>query len=1094
MIDKTIASSALPDQQSVEESFDSLLGDVAGEFFERMTNGERPDIEEYVARYPQLAEQIRSAFPALQLVGDSRAESLGQRLGEVDVTRSQTLGDFRILNELGRGGMGVVYEAEQLSMGRRVALKVLPFAALAQEKSLQRFRNEVRAAGSLNHPNIVQIHSVGEERGVHFFAMQLIRGQTMADVIAQLASLQSDGRPLTGDSISDALSESGGPKERTGDEPTVDSRPLADDAAPSEPRQIDRETEARISTEGSGSSRTAFARSAARLGIQAAEALQHAHDQGVLHRDIKPGNLMLDAEAQLYVADFGLARIDSDVGVTMTGDLIGTLRYMSPEQALAKRVVIDERSDIYSLGVTLYELLTLRPPFDGANRQELLKQIAFDDPAKPRQLIRSIPIDLETIVLKAIEKNPDDRYGSAQELADDLRAFLEHRPIKARPPSPAARVSKWLKRHPAFVVSAIAVMLIATCVSTVAAVMVMRENDAKQDALVDARQAQDETEAVLQFLIQDLLRAASPEKYPGKQITVADVLEEAEQRIDNSFVDRPLIEARIREILGLVRHDLGQFELARDHHERTLKIRQQHLGAEHFATLESMNSLGIALFRLREYTESRSLLERALQLRGRVLGDEHPKTLATMLNLANVLTRQGDLAAAHDMATQVVELRRKGPLTHQTAYALNNLGVIDKELGDFESAKARTEEALEIYQKTLGLNHPAALSAMHNRANLLDDLGDKAGALLVYKQVLEGKRQVLGPDHPETIKAIRSTSVRLAQLGDVAAARDLDLEGLEAARKRFGDNDWQVAQILNRLGWWEKQDGNLKAARAYYEEAIRGQRLQAKQSNRLELVKGLSRLGEVFQELREFDQAYPCLLEVIEVRRQLLQEAPNDPSMATLLGGAYCNLGALYGRTERYADALPELEEAIAILSRVVAHQPRYRMANDFLVNSMKSKAQVCRQLGRFEEAIAVYDELLEVADKGRHTEILTNQAVAYASSGDSTRTLEILEKVLAQGELTGRHHYSMACAYSLAGAVAEKNQTLPAAERDRLVRGCSERTMQSLRASDDAGYFDSPNRLDLVDSDSDLDWLRQSHEFQEFADKVKARANRGTQ
>ena len=337
MIDDTGPISAQRDPAEIAEALDALLGEVAGEFFERMTNGERPDIEQYVTRYPQLAEQIRSAFPALQLVGDSRAESPGHHCGDVDVTRSQTLGDFRMLGELGRGGMGVVYEAEQLSMGRRVALKVLPFAALAQEKSLQRFRNEVRAAGALNHPNIVQIHSVGEERGVHFFAMQLIRGQTMADVIAQLASLQTDGRPLTGDSISDALSESGGARERTGDEPTMDSRLQADGEAVSEPRQVDRETEARISTEGSGSSRAAFARSAARLGIQAAEALQHAHDQGVLHRDIKPGNLMLDAEAQLYVADFGLARIDSDVGVTMTGDLIGTLRYMSPEQALAKR-------------------------------------------------------------------------------------------------------------------------------------------------------------------------------------------------------------------------------------------------------------------------------------------------------------------------------------------------------------------------------------------------------------------------------------------------------------------------------------------------------------------------------------------------------------------------------------------------------------------------------------------------------------------------------------------------------------------------------------------------------------------------------------
>jgi len=457
MSDESAQTHLRPSQPSTDASLESLLGEVAGEYFDRLTGGERPEIEDYVERYPEIAEQIRAAFPALQVVGDSRAGSELPRV-DSDLAGRKTLGDFRILHELGRGGMGVVYEAEQLSMGRRVALKVLPFAALAQDKSLQRFRNEVRAAGALNHPNIVPIHSVGEERGVHFFAMQLIRGQTMAEVITQLVRLQNSGQPLQDTSISQTLSvtgvlDFGG----SANEPTQEFSTVKDDdldvvSTPSTDTR--RETKARISTEGQTDSRPTFVRSAVRLGVQAAEALQHAHDEGVLHRDIKPGNLMLDAQGQLFITDFGLARIETDVGVTMTGDIVGTLRYMSPEQALAKRIVIDHRSDIYSLGVTLYELLTLRPPFDGEHRQELLKQIAFEDPPKPCQISRSIPRELETVILKAIEKNPDERYSTAAELSEDLQAFLEDRPIKAKPPTLFQRTAKWSRRHKPLVWSA----------------------------------------------------------------------------------------------------------------------------------------------------------------------------------------------------------------------------------------------------------------------------------------------------------------------------------------------------------------------------------------------------------------------------------------------------------------------------------------------------------------------------------------------------------------------------------------------------------------------------------------------------------------
>ena len=195
----------------------------------------------------------------------------------------------------------------------------------------------------------------------------------------------------------------------------------------------------------------------AALGIQAAEALDHAHKYGIVHRDIKPANLLLDVEGNLWITDFGLARLQDDAGLTITGDLLGTLRYMSPEQALAKRGYLDHRTDIYSLGATLYELLTLRPAIDGQDRQEVLRKIAQDEPTPLRRLNPAIPRELETILLKAMSKEPGSRYDTAQELADDLRHFLEHRPIRARRPSLAERAAKWAHRHRTIVASAVVI-------------------------------------------------------------------------------------------------------------------------------------------------------------------------------------------------------------------------------------------------------------------------------------------------------------------------------------------------------------------------------------------------------------------------------------------------------------------------------------------------------------------------------------------------------------------------------------------------------------------------------------------------------------
>jgi len=400
------------------------------------------------------------------------------------------LGDFRIVREIGRGGMGVVYEAEQLSLGRRVALKVLPYAAMLEEKAVIRFKNEARAAATLDHPNIVPIHAVGVERGVHYYAMQLIEGASVGELVGDLQRQQP------------RREGSGFPA----GQPDISTRAVL---------------HSRLSTEREHD-RQAYVRQVTDWCRQAAESLQHAHEKGVLHRDVKPGNLLIDHGGKLWVADFGLARIESNATLTATGDLVGTLRYMSPEQALGRRVVIDERADVYSLGLTLYELLTLRSAFDAEDRQELLRQIAEEQPTPIRSIEPGVGIDLETVVLKAIEKAAEDRYASAGDFAADLRRTLAGEPIVARRPGVVDRFGRWLRKHRRFAALLTLFLALAAGGSIVSTVAI-------GDALADAREAQAVAVAERDSAVQSQyfadIRAAQIEWENGNVLAVQKLLD-----------------------------------------------------------------------------------------------------------------------------------------------------------------------------------------------------------------------------------------------------------------------------------------------------------------------------------------------------------------------------------------------------------------------------------------------------------------------------------------------------------------------------------------------------------------------------------------
>ncbi len=488
---------------AMTNGYSGLLDDVIEEVANRLQAGDAVDYEAILAQYPEHAESLLRLLPAIAVMADfgvsaSRLAALGVSPGLSPLAGELgVLGDFRILREVGRGGMGIVYEAEQMSLGRRVALKVLPFAAAMDPTQLRRFKTEAQAAAQLHHTNIVPVFWVGCENGVHYFAMQFIEGRTLADIIRELRRLEGTEKIREGSAgrgslntgptecllLESRLPAESGPAEAGTPTPGEQRSPASVNTSP--PDASSRPIERVTTSPSSPSTRNrAYFRNVARLGVEAAEALEHAHQEGIIHRDIKPANLMVDAKGSLWVTDFGLARLQSDSGLTVSGDLIGTLRYMSPEQASGKRVMIDARTDIYSLGATLYELLTLQSVFESRDRQELLRQIADEDPRTPRKLNGSIPRELETIILKAMTKEPTGRYQTAKELADDLRRFLEHRPILAKRPNFVERTTKWAQRHRGVVASA-AIMIVLTIVGLAISTVLIEQQRRRAIANLD---------------------------------------------------------------------------------------------------------------------------------------------------------------------------------------------------------------------------------------------------------------------------------------------------------------------------------------------------------------------------------------------------------------------------------------------------------------------------------------------------------------------------------------------------------------------------------------------------------------------------------
>ncbi|MEM9410925.1 MAG: serine/threonine-protein kinase, partial [Planctomycetota bacterium] len=447
-----------PDQQQ------ELLDRVVEEFTERLRHGERPAISEYKDEYPELADDIDELLTSVAMIEELKSQSTTQssslKKDMKEITKLDQIGDYRIIRELGRGGMGVVFEAVHESLGRRVAIKVMPNRTFDDEKYLERFKREAQAAANLHHTNIVSVFGIGMVEEHHYYVMEFVDGETLSGILAQLnnstESITEDG--VGAETIAMDESSYGG---LTNDQ--------FDIRLPHEPphRRFFNTRRERY-------------RWAARIGLQIADGLTYAHQLGTLHRDVKPSNLLVDKNETVWLTDFGLVKNIGNKSITRTGDIIGTPQYMAPESFEGK---YDERSETYCLGLTLYEMVTLQPAFKNASTPELIRKITTSSPIAPRKVDRRIPRDLDRIIRKAISKEVGYRYKKASIMRDDLRAFLEGRPISARKISMTENVYRWSRRNPFAAAMSILTGLMI-CTIAVGATVALRYTN---QALIEAR-------------------------------------------------------------------------------------------------------------------------------------------------------------------------------------------------------------------------------------------------------------------------------------------------------------------------------------------------------------------------------------------------------------------------------------------------------------------------------------------------------------------------------------------------------------------------------------------------------------------------------
>jgi eukaryotic-like serine/threonine-protein kinase len=566
---------------------------------------------------------------------------------------------------------------------------------------------------------------------------------------------------------------------------------------------------------------------AARVMRLVAQAVAYAHAKGVIHRDLKPQNILLSRDGSPRVADFGLAKQLSGSGeLTATGQVLGTPNFMSPEQARGAHDEIGPLSDVYSLGAVLYCLLTGRSPFQAANVIETLRQVATQEPVSPRLLNAAVDLDLETITLKCLQKEPAKRYTTATQLADDLDNFLARRPIHARPVGATERVWRWSRRNPlaASLCAAIAMLLIVggvggTTLAVVASRNAVRADENALRADRNARQSDEsarradqktedalareaETKAVLGFVENRIIAAARPERESeglGRKVTLRKAIESALPYVAQSFPNQPLIEARLRLTMAGSFHDLGDEQTAAKQAEAARALYTRHRGPDHPDTLESMSDLAVIYEALGRYADALKLNEETLALKKAKLGPDHPETLISMNNLAASYQALGRYADALKLKQETLALRKAklGPDHPATLMSMNNLANSYRALGRYADALKLKQEALALMKAKLGPDQPYTLLCMNSLASTYADLGRSADALKLWEETLPLGKAKLGADHLITLSTMNNLAEIYRELGRYGESVKLNQEALGRMEAKLPDHPFTFESMSN---------------------------------------------------------------------------------------------------------------------------------------------------------------------------------------------------------------------------------------------------------------------------------------------------------
>jgi tetratricopeptide (TPR) repeat protein/tRNA A-37 threonylcarbamoyl transferase component Bud32 len=860
---------------------------------------------------------------AIELAPPSQAApSAGQTL--------RYFGDYELLEEIARGGMGVVYKARQVTLNRVVAVKMILAGRLATAAEVERFRAEARAAAGLQHANIVPIYEVGDQDGQNYFSMEFVDGPNLAQVVR--------------------------------DNPLPAAR-------------------------------------AARYVRTVAEAIQYAHERGLLHRDLKPSNVLIDPFDQPRVTDFGLAKqLGGSSELTQTGQVLGAPSFVPPEQAAGRKEDVGPHSDVYALGAILYHLLTGRPPFAAETLAATLAQVLNNEPAAPRSLNATIPRDLETICLKCLEKDPHRRYLTAKELADELGRFQRREPIHARPAGRVEKVWRWCGRNPALAGSlAAAVLLLFSGIvaSTWQAVRATRaEKTAKSEATKSGQVA---------VFLRRMLKGVGPSAAKGRDTQMLrEILDQTAASVGKDLKDQPEVEAELRSTMGSVYLALAAYDKAEAMHSAALALRKQS-NPESRQVADSLSDLANVFYRQGKLPKAEAMHREALALRRKLLGGKHAEVADSLSNLANVLRAQSKLREAETMHREALAMRTEllGANNDDTAMSLGNLaGVLSLE-GKLKEGETLQRQALEVTKRALGNDDPAVAISLNDLADMLLAEGKLAEAEATNRAALALRIKLFGNEHPDVAFSLFNLANVLLAQGRLPEAEAIHRQALAMRIKLLGNEHPDVAGSLNNLAGVLIQEGKFQEAETAQREALAIQR-KLLPAEHEDIAGSLVNLAAVLFYQGRLSEAEAAFREALAMQRKLLGDAHPDIAMTLH------NLAGVLQSETNFPGAEAMFREALAMRKKLLGNE------HPDVAVSLSGLASVLQDLGRLPEAEALLRQALAMRKKllgaehpavaeslGDLAAVLQRQARLPEAETASREALALREKTLPGDWLT---------------------------------------------------------------------------------------------